>query len=165
MKKVIVIGCPGSGKSTFSVALKEKTALPLYHLDLLYWNQDKTKVPRALFLARLSSVLEADRWIIDGNYASTMEARLQACDTVFFLDYPTEVCLDGVAQRKGKPRADLPWLDTENDVSFLECVKNYREESRPAVLELLKKYSQKQIYVFTCRAEASDFLKQQRNDI
>ena len=52
MNKVIVIGCPGSGKSTFSRALHELTDLPLYHLDLLNWNSDKTTVSKAVFLER-----------------------------------------------------------------------------------------------------------------
>ena len=159
MKKVIVIGCPGSGKSTFSKALSEKTDIPLYHLDLLYWNADRTTVSHELFLKRLTSVLEEDKWIIDGNYASTMEMRLQACDTVFFLDYPTSVCLEGVEQRKGKPRADLPWPDTENDEAFLELIKNYATDSRPIVLSLLKKYPDKEQYVFQDRAEATAYLK------
>ena len=104
MKKVIVIGCPGSGKSTFSIALHNKTGLPLYHLDMINWNPDKTTVPKEVFLERLTSILQKDEWIIDGNYGSTMEMRLKECDTVFFLDYPVEVCLEGLASRKGKTR-------------------------------------------------------------
>ena len=69
MKKVIVIGCPGSGKSTVSRALHNKTGIPLYHLDMMYWNADKTTVEKGVFLERLSAVLEKNEWIIDGNYA------------------------------------------------------------------------------------------------
>ena len=81
MKKIIVIGCPGSGKSTFARALNHKTVIPLVHLDMLFWNADKTAVERSIFLERLVAVLEKDEWIIDGNYASTMEQRIAACDT------------------------------------------------------------------------------------
>ncbi len=98
MKKVIVIGCPGSGKSTFSRALHDITGLPLIHLDMLYWNADKTTVDRPVFRVRLSETMQQSEWIIDGNYGSTMELRMQACDTIILLDYPTEVCLDGVRQ-------------------------------------------------------------------
>ena len=112
MKKAIVIGCPGSGKSTFSRALHEKTYLPLFHLDMMYWNADKTTVEKSVFLQRLSEVLAQDTWIIDGNYGSTMEMRLKECDTVFFLDFPYEVCLDGLLKRRGKPRTDMPWVIT-----------------------------------------------------
>ena len=58
MKKIIVIGCPGSGKSTFARALHDKTGIPLYHLDMMYWNADKTTVEKSVFLERLSAVLE-----------------------------------------------------------------------------------------------------------
>ena len=113
MKKIIVIGCPGSGKSTFARALHDKTGIPLYHLDMMYWNADKTTIEKSVFLERLSAVLEKDEWIIDGNYGSTMELRMAACDTVIFLDYPIEICLDGIKERRGKPRSDMPWIETE----------------------------------------------------
>ena len=87
MKRVLIIGCPGSGKSTFAHALHMKTGLPLYHMDMLYWNADKTAVPRDVFDACLDRILHADAWILDGNYNRTMEMRFAACDTVFFLDY------------------------------------------------------------------------------
>ena len=64
MKKIIVIGCPGSGKSTVSRELHNKTGIPLYHLDMMYWNADKTTVEKSLFLERLSAVLEKDEWVM-----------------------------------------------------------------------------------------------------
>ncbi len=159
MKKILVIGCPGSGKSTFSKALHTVTGIPLVHLDNLYWNKDKTMVEPSVFHERLAKVLQKDEWIIDGNYASTMELRMQACDTVIFLDYPLEVCLDGIRERKGKQRSDLSWVEPEeDDAAFMEFIRNYRSQSRPQVVELLHRYAQKQIVVLTNRAEASAFL-------
>ena len=158
MKKIIVIGCPGSGKSTVSRALHNKTGIPLYHLDMMYWNADKTTVEKSVFLERLSVVLEKDEWIIDGNYGSTMELRMAACDTVFFLDYPLDVCLDGIRNRRGKSRSDMPWIETEEDEEFIEFIKNYNEQQKPKVLELLEKYSDKSIIIFESREQADTFL-------
>ena len=158
MKKVIVIGCPGSGKSTVSRALHNKTGIPLYHLDMMYWNADKTTVEKSVFLERLSVVLEKDEWIIDGNYGSTMELRMAACDMVIFLDYPLDVCLDVIKERRGKPRSDMPWIETEEDAEFIEFIKSYNEQQKPKVLELLKKYSDKNIVIFKSREEANAFL-------
>ncbi|MBE6630217.1 MAG: adenylate kinase [Ruminococcaceae bacterium] len=158
MKKVIVIGCPGGGKSTFSRALHDKTGLPLHHLDLMYWNADKTTVEKSVFLERLAAVLEKDAWILDGNYASTMEMRMAACDTVIFLDYPLDVCLDGVRRRRGKPRADMPWVEQESDAEFIAFIQSYRAQQRPQVLALLEKYGEKNVLVFTSRAQADNFL-------
>ncbi len=161
MQKIIVIGCPGSGKSTFARALHEKTGIPLFHLDMMYWNADKTTVEKRVFLERLSAVLEKDAWIIDGNYASTMELRLAACDTVFFLDCPLDVCLAGIKERRGKPRGDMPWIETEEDGEFIAFIKKFSEQQRPQILELLEKYSNKNIIVFQSREQADAFLPQQ----
>ena len=158
MKKVIVIGCPGSGKSTVSRALHKKTGIPLYHLDMMYWNADKTTVKKSVFLERLSAVLEKNEWIIDGNYGSTMELRMAACDTVIFLDYPLDVCLDGIRERRGKPRSDMPWIETEEDAEFIEFIKNYNEQQKPKVLELLEKYGDKNIIILRSREQADAFL-------
>lgn len=160
MKRVLVIGCPGSGKSTFAKALHKTTGLSLFHLDLMYWNADKTAVEKSVFLDRLSKTLQRDEWIIDGNYHSTMELRIAACDTVIFLDYPLEVCLDGIRARKGKPRSDMPWIeDGEDDAEFIEFIKNYNVQSRPQVLKLLSRYSHKDVYIFSDRTQAEVFLK------
>ena len=160
MKKIIVIGCPGSGKSTFSRALHEITGISLIHLDLLYWNKDKTTVEKAVFLKRLQDALQKDNWIIDGNYASTMELRLQNCDTVFFLDYPLEVCLAGIRARRGKARTDMPWTETEEDAEFTEFIQKFNSESRPQIMALLERYPEKTVFQFTSRTEADVFLAQ-----
>lgn len=160
MKKIIVIGCPGSGKSTFSRALHRQTGIPLFYLDMMYWNPDRTTVDPSIFREHLRNAIQQNEWIIDGNYGSTMEFRLQACDTVFFLDYPVDICLRGVAERRGKARDDMPWIEAEPDAEFVALIKNYRVQSRPKVMDLLDKYSYKDIHVFQARNEADEFLKQ-----
>ena len=160
MKRIMVIGCPGSGKSTFARALHQKTGVPLYHLDMLYWNADKTTVEKSVFLERLAAVLKHDDWIIDGNFSSTMELRLALCDTVVFLDFPMEVCLDGVRARRGKPRSDIPWVETEEDAEFIAFIKSFNEQRRPQVMALLQRYSDKNVLIFQSRAKADAFLAQ-----
>ena len=158
MKKVIVIGCPGSGKSTFSAELAKICGLPLHHLDMLYWNADKTTVSKEEFLFRLENVLKGDEWIIDGNYNSTLEKRFSACDTVFFLDYDTKTCLDGVRERLGKKRADMPWVEEKADEEFLEFIRSFPNDGRENILKLIEKYKHKNTITFSERAKADKFL-------
>ncbi len=158
MEKVIVIGCPGSGKSTFARKLQNLTKLPLVYLDMLFWNSDKTTVSREEFDKRLDTVLKTERWIVDGNYSRTLEVRLQRCDTVFFLDLPTEVCLEGVKERRGKERPDMPWVETEEDREFVEFIKDFSMSQRPKILMLLEKYKDRSIYVFHSHDEMDKYL-------
>ena len=124
MKKIMVIGCPGSGKSTFSRELHKITGIRLFHLDMMYWNVDRTILDKTFFHERLSSVIKKSEWIIDGNYSSTIELRLKECDTVIFLDYPLEVCLEGIKERRGKVRTDMPWIEAEDEEDeFLSQIK------------------------------------------
>ena len=159
MDRVIIIGCGGSGKSTLSRALSEKTNLPVVHLDRLFWREGWVNIPREEFNILLREELKKDKWIIDGNYASTMELRIKKCDTVVFLDYPLEVCLKGVAERRGKTRTDMPWVEYEEDAEFMEFIKGYEQQSRPQVMALLEQYSDKDIYIFKNRSEAERFLE------
>lgn len=158
MEKVIVIGCPGAGKSTFSRELNKITGLPLYHLDLLNWNSDKTTVGKEVFYDRLQNILILDKWIIDGNYLSSLELRIRECDTVFFLDYSSDVCINGIMERKGKPRSDMPWIETEDDEEFLQFVRDFNFNTRPSVIELITKYNEKNIIVFNNRAQADKYI-------
>ena len=157
--RIAVIGCPGSGKSTFARRLRDLTGLPLYHLDAIYWKPDRTTLPREEFYPLMQEIIARDKWIIDGNYQSTMDWRVEACDAVVFLDYATEVCVEGVRRRKGQLRSDMPWIETETDEEFLDYVRRFREEQRPAGLDLLQKHPQKAIFTFTTRTEAETFLE------
>ena len=160
MKKVIVIGCPGSGKSVFSRALSVLTGLPVYPLDMLRWREDKTIVPDEELIQKILEIGATDEWIMDGNYGATMELRMSLCDTVFFLDYPVDVCLEGVMARRGKARSDLPWIEPtdEIDEEFLDFIQNYNTVNRPVVLERLTKYSDKNTVIFKSRKDADTFL-------
>ena len=160
MKKIIVIGCPGSGKTTFAEKLQKKTGLPLVYLDSIWHKPDRTHIPREEFDLRLGELLAGEAWIIDGNYSRTLECRIAACDTVFLFDLPTEVCLAGVIDRIGKKRPDMPWIDKELDPDLKKQVEEFREINLPLIYSLLEKYREgRTVTVFRSRAEADEFLK------
>ena len=157
-KRVAVIGCPGGGKSTFSRRLRDLTGLPLYHLDALYWRPDRTTLPGEEFYPLQRGIIEKGSWIIDGNYQSTMEWRISACDLVVFLDFSTEVCLEGVRTRRGQVRSDMPWVEDREDQEFLAFIKAFQAESRPNILALLEKHPDKTVMIFRTREEADEYL-------
>lgn len=159
MKRVIVIGCPGSGKTTFAEKLNKITGLPLYYLDAIWHKLDKTHIPREEFDRRLLEILATDEWIIDGEYGRTVEMRLKECDTVFLFDLPAEVCLQGVTNRLGKKRYEMPWIEKELDPEFETYIKDFANDSLPRLYELIEKYgTEKQVIIFKSRKEADDFL-------
>ena len=160
MKKVIVVGCPGSGKSTFARKLQEKTGLPLYYLDMIWHKPDKTTLTKEEFDEKLHELIARDEWIIDGNYSRTLEPRLQACDTAFVFDLPLEVCLAGAQARVGTKRIDMPWEETELSQEFLNYILSFSQQQLPRLLQLAQQYSsQKQVVFFRSRQECGDFLK------
>ena len=161
MQKVIVIGCPGSGKTTFAEKLQKKLDLPLYHLDAIWHKPDKTHIPREEFDARMREILGTDAWIIDGNYSRTIECRLAACDTVFLFDLPTEVCLEGAASRVGKERYEMPWTETELDPQFKEQIEKFPTQELPTIYALLERYKDgKTVVIFNSRVQADAFLQE-----
>ena len=160
MERVIIIGSPGAGKSTFARNLRDKTSLPLYYLDNIWHLPDRTNIPREEFDARLQEILDTDRWIIDGNYNRTIPMRLAACDTVFLLDYPLEVCLEGARARVGVEREEIPWVEQELDPDFEQWIRDFPKTSLPRIYELLETYGVgKEIHVLHSRAEAEAFLQ------
>ena len=158
MERILIIGCPGSGKSTLARALAARTGLPPVHLDNLWWRPDRTHITREQFDAALEQVLREERWIIDGDYSRTYEVRIAACDTVIFLDYGREICLEGITARVGQNRDDIPWADAGPDPALVQRVKAYDRENRPRVLALLAQYPDKTVLVFRTRAQAEAWL-------
>lgn len=158
MKRVLVIGSPGAGKSTFARALRDITGLPLYYLDMINHRPDGTNVPREEFDSQLSVILEKDRWIIDGNYQRTLRVRLKRCDSVFLLDYPTDVCLAGAAGRVGVKREDMPWVETEFDPDFRQFIMNFSGTNLPDIYKALDSFPDKDIVILKSREQADKYL-------
>lgn len=160
MKKIIVIGCPGSGKSYFSKKLSEILNIPKYHLDCIYWKENWAPTSKEIFIEKIKDILSQDNYIIDGNYNSTLRIRFESCDTIYFLDMPTQICIDSIIFRTGKKREDLPDYLTEdgNIEEFLELVKNFNETKRNNIINLIEEYKHKNIIVFKNREEVNQYL-------
>ena len=159
MKKIIVIGCPGSGKTTFAKRLGEATRISIYHLDAIWHKPDKTHIPREEFDLKQEEIFATEAWIIDGNYRRTVETRVNACDTVILFDLPTEVCIEGAIARIGKVRSDMPWIENELDPEFRSEIERFSGKVLPEIYEILERYkNDKKIIIFKSRDEADEFL-------
>ncbi len=157
-RRIIVLGSSGSGKSTFAKALHERTGLPLIHLDNIWWKADKTHITREEFDLILEKILQRIEWIIDGDYSRTYETRIRSCDTIIFLDYSEEECMNGIKERVGHMRADIPWVDNTLDPELVKLVRNYQKDNRSVLYELFDKYASKQVLIFTSRSQADNWL-------
>lgn len=159
MIKIIIIGSPGSGKSTFARKLRDITDIPLYYLDMIWHKPDRTNISQEEFDTQLNDILQKDRWIIDGNYQRTLESRLEKCDTVFLMDFPIDVCLSGAESRIGKKREDLPWIEHEFDEEFRQWIIDFPENRLTQIYQKIEKYRHnKDIIIFKSRKEADEYL-------
>ena len=160
MNKIIVIGCPGSGKSYFSKKLKDILDMPIYHLDLIWNKPDKTTISREEFDKILNGIFKEEKWIMDGNYQRTLEMRIKACDTIILLDFDLEVSLDGATSRVGKDRDDMPWQEDSLNEEFKNKILDFRNDKLPEIYRLLDEYKdEKGIIIFKNRDEANKYLE------
>ena len=160
MKKVIILGSPGAGKTTFARRLRDLSGLPLHYLDQIWHKPDRTTVSRPEFDSALGQILTQDEWIIDGNYNRTMERRMAACDTVFLLDYPVDICLAGAAARVGQMREEMPWTDTVLREDLAQYICDFPATQLPRVYELVAQYGEgRKIVIFHSRDEADTWLQ------
>lgn len=164
MRRVLVIGGAGAGKSRFAQALGARLGIEVIHLDAHYWGLGWREPSREDWQARLDGLLARPAWIMDGNYSHTLERRLQACDTAVFLDLPRWLCLWRVLRRiwesHGQVREDMaPGCPEKFDLAFLGYVWRYRTRSRPKVLALLGRYRGRvAVYPLRTRRQVRDFL-------
>ena len=164
MNKIVVIGCPGSGKSYFSKQLAKSLNIPIYHLDMIWHKHDKTNITKEEFKDKVNEIIAKDCWIIDGNYQSTLEQRFQACDTIFLLDFPLDICLEGAMSRIGKKLDDMPWVEEEADSEFFDYIKAFPNDQLPYIYELLAKYDNKEIIIFKNRIQLQNYLDDLKRD-
>ena len=142
MRRLLLIGSGGAGKSTLARDIAARTGLPLIHLDALYWKAGWVETPSAEWRDTVVELLQQDRWVMDGNFGGTLDLRLAACDTVIFLDLPPALCLWRVIKRRmrhrGVPRPDMsPGCLERLDIGFLLWIACYRLRRRKQVLETL----------------------------
>lgn len=164
MRKIMIIGCGGSGKSTFAVQLSKRLMIPVFHLDQLFWKPGWVETPRVEWISTLESLCRQDAWIMDGNFGGTIDVRFASSDTVLFFDLPTRTCLSGALRRlitfRGRSRPDMaPGCPERLDFKYLWWVSTFRLKRRRKILRKLEQQKEKRVLIFNSRRAANDFLE------
>ncbi|KAB2334428.1 DNA topology modulation protein [Cytobacillus depressus] len=165
MKKVVLIGSGGSGKSKLARQLGEKLKLNVYHLDALFWKPNWVGVPKDKQRKVQNDLVKKEEWIIDGNYGGTMEIRLNAADTIIFLDIHRTICVyrafKRMLQYRNKTRPDMGEGCSERlDLAFLKWIWDYPKTKRPEILKRLQQLSEdKQVIILKSPTEVQQFLE------
>ena len=168
IKKIVVIGCAGSGKTYTALKLQEKLDIPVYHLDQYAWKPGWEKVEIDELRKEHKKLLEKDLWIIEGIYLKLLHDRVEASEAVIFLDIPRAICLWNVVKRsvlssgkviKGNPEGCTIKIFSFKFIEFLKWIWNFNNKHRPKVLETLNTFKDtKKIYIFTSHQEVTEFL-------
>ena len=164
MRRVLVIGSGGAGKSRLAVALGVHLGLPVIHLDAEFWRPGWVETPAPEWRDRVAALVQRDAWIMDGNYGGTIPQRLAACDTVIFLDLPRFVCVWHIIRRTfqyaGRTRPDMaPGCPERLSLKFMWWVWTYRSRRRPEILERLAALpATVRVEIVRSRREVEEFL-------
>jgi adenylate kinase family enzyme len=160
--RVAIIGCGGSGKSHLARQIGAVLGVVPVHLDTVYYDADWNPLPAAEFAAVQRELVRPQRWVIDGNYASTLPIRLKAADTVIFLDLPARTCLRGIAQRRlrhGGGQHDAIGVYDRITWGFIRYILGYRKTMAPWVRSLIAEHAgHADIAVLTSRRAARLYL-------
>jgi adenylate kinase family enzyme len=166
VKRILVIGHPGAGKSTLASELGKKIGLPVVHLDKEFWQPGWIRTPEDEWWQQVTSIITSDRWIIDGTFDRTLDLRLKRADTVILLDYSRYLCLWRIMKRVvanfGKVRPNMAsGCPDKFDLEFLRWAWNYRRDRFPKIRKsLLSCFADGNLVTFKCPSDAKRFLNE-----
>jgi adenylate kinase family enzyme len=149
VRRIVILGRGGAGKSTLAVRLGTVLGLPVTELDKHFWPPDLTPVPKERWAAVLRGLCDADRWLLDGDLGpyDVLSVRLRAADTVVVLDFPLWRCAWRALRRSRENRAFWVWLVT------------YRRRALPVVLAAIAEHAgQARVHVLRSPRAVEKFL-------
>ncbi|HXK50796.1 MAG TPA: topology modulation protein [Clostridiales bacterium] len=155
MKRILVLGCGGAGKSTFSKELHKKLGYELIHLDCHFWLPGWEMIEKEKFDSMLDDFVSREEWIMDGNYSRTIDKRLDRADTVVYFDFPRWRCLYNAVMRmvKGKlfkkERSDITaGCEEKFDMEFYRWIWNFNKNNRAGNIARLEQVKEsKKVYI------------------
>lgn len=167
MKRVLVLGSSGSGKSTFARELGERLGIEAIHLDSYYWQPNWTSTPPEEWDKKLLNLLEKESWIMDGNYPASLPVRMQYADTVIFLDRGRVLsllrCVGRLFEYRGESRPELaPGCNEKIDWDFLKWIWNYPRDVKPNIMAILEGQSRVKVIILNSDRQIFRFLAGQK---
>lgn len=171
MKRILIIGSGGAGKSTFATKLGEILDLPVIHLDRVYWKAGWEKPTKEEWARAVEGLIAQHEWIMDGNFGGTLPMRVKRADAIIMLDVSRWVCLWRLAKRaikyRGRHRPDMaPGCQERFDLTFVRWIWNYPTKSRPAKLALLSATGPDQrVVILRSGREIAEFLDDTRKEV
>ena len=166
----LIAGCSGAGKSTLARAVGHILGLPVIHLDHHFWNAGWVETPRADWEEKNQQLIASDRWVIDGNYAGSLDIRLRRAQHLVLIDTPPWRCLTRVLRRyrrhrvEGRPDVPDDCPERLPDLEFISYILSYRRRSRPRVLRKVAAHPNVDLTVLRSDAEIQSFLARLRRD-
>ena len=166
LQRILVTGCCGAGKSTFSKKLKSILNLEVIHLDQYYHKPNWEEPEKDEWERTVYSLVQKPSWIMDGNFSDTMDLRIKNADTIIYLDYPTLKCFWRVIIRifkhHGVVRSDMAKGCKEQfDLEFLHFVLTFNSKNRKRFIQKLNLIKEeKKVLVFKTDKQADKFLAQ-----
>jgi adenylate kinase family enzyme len=170
MEKIVIIGSPGAGKSTLARKLGRKLQIQVVHLDRIFWQPGWKEKPRNTRIEILQERVRKKQWIIEGTYLDSSEPRLEAADTIIFLDIPFFLCLQRIIMQhfkcQGHHRHDLK-EGCKDELNLIRILKvlGFPFRGRRTLKQKLRNYESKQIFWLRSSSEVEDFLVQLQQDV
>ncbi|OME87883.1 topology modulation protein [Paenibacillus sp. FSL A5-0031] len=164
MKKIALIGSGGSGKSTLASKLSRILSIKVHHLDSIFWKPGWISTSKNEQKVVQEELISHDSWIIDGNYGGTLDIRLQAADTIIFVDLSRWICIVRVLKRRfqyrNKKRMDMAeGCEERVSLEFLKWVWEYPDKQKPKITEKLQRLSnEKKIIILKSRKDVREFV-------
>jgi adenylate kinase family enzyme len=159
--RVAIVGSGGAGKSTLARSLGERTGIPVFHLDQVFWHPGWVETPRDEWRQVQLDLLAGDRWIADGNYGGTFDARFERADTVVVLALSRWRCVPRVLRRSITNRGrsiQAEGCPERVDLAFVRWVWRYGTDSRPRLDAAIARHPHLDVVELRTPREVAAFL-------
>ncbi len=165
MKRILVLGNSGSGKSTMAKLIGEKLNIKVHHIDSYFWGPNWNPIPKTELKDCIREIIKNDSWVIDGNYSSSLDIRLKEADTLIYLNYPTSLSLYRVIKRRimyhNKTRPDMgEGCNEKIDLEFLKWIIGFKRKNRPKLMKLIEENFDGDIIFINNKSDYNKFVKE-----